>query len=1583
MAVGRISGPLLKSNLVRNGLDLAFETDLLYLDVNNQRIGVKTDAPQHEIDINGTTRTVDLIVINQADIADVTISGNTVSTTNSTLNLGTIDTVVSLNRLRVDSIELEGNAIATNNLDSSADVDLELRPNGTGAVNVHSNMTVDGNIHATGNISADGNITLGDQNTDSITINAEVASDIIPLSTETYDIGSSTNAWNQAWINTLYATNVATDDLEVDGIDLKFRNGNIYYVSENGDDANSGDHILDPYASIGQALSSAVAGDTVYINPGVYTEEFPLTVPVGVTVRGTGIRSVTVQPTTETRYNDAFLMNGESTVEDITVKGFYSGGNYFEITANSAGSMTMNVGTAPFAHTYVSGGTVSALGVTNATITNATYNHTTGELVITHTGGTTTNGTNAFIKDLTFSCNSDTRVFPDNGYAFRFATDFEVTTRSPYIRNITVITQGSVTSALDPRGFDTGDAGKGAYVDGAYATTNSKEAAMLFHSVTFITPGVDGLTVTNGARVEWLNSFTYFANRGLYAFDSNDGLYGTGKTRIKLGGVGGTPFAAGDTVTFTSTDASTVIAVNVDDVDGNILIVNGKNDDLLFFDTTPQSIIATSGSGATATSIENLDLQDFGAEIRMIASASVYGNYGLYGDGAGVLVYAIGHNLAYIGVGKEDTNDAEAVIQDNEVVEINDAKIRYNSVDHQGDFRVGDLFFVDQQTGNVSFNVANFTINTAGGLTITDGGDTTFISATTVDTGNLSIHDNTIESTSGPINIEAFDNEVNFNSNVNIDGNLDVTGNITLGGNITIGDEASDTIQIVAGIDSNIVPAVDSTYTLGTQSLRWANLFINEITADDIQIRDNFITTTTSNSNLELRANGTGEILVPNNNVQIDNNLTVSGTTDLQDTVVTGTITHVGDLNQTGNTTVTGNVTVAQDLDVTGAAQFEEILVDDNYITTTNSNADLELRASGTGEILVPNNNVNITNDLFVTGDVDSNTLTTTGTVTADRFTTGNIVIDDNFIETTQSNSDLELRANGTGEILVPNNNVQINNDLTVSGATDLQTTTVTGLLTHTGNTTQTGNFTLTGDLDVTGTVTISSATQFENIKIENNVIATTQSNSDLELRANGTGNIIIPSNDVSITNDLTVVGTISVNDITSLGTITANRFSTGDILIDDNFITTTTTNSNLELRANGTGEILVPSNDTVIEQDLTVNGTTTLKDTVINGSLTHTGNTTQTGNIVLTGNLEVTGNTTVSGNMQFEEILVNDNYITTTSSNADLELRANGTGEVIIPNNNVNITNNLAVGGTLTVGDVVSVGLIQANKFTTGDILVDDNYITTTTSNSDLELRANGTGSIIIDTFDINTATIGSSGDFTIQPGSGTLVIDGVGSVKLPVGGTGDRPTAEAGQIRFNSDLSIFEGYDGTRWLKLNGVQDVDGDTKITAELTEGANDNIIRFDVAGTTVVDIDSSRLNALRVTVDDIQVDGNVISTVTADTDLELSANGTGSVVFENFAFKDNKITNTVSGSNTTFEVTGTGYFEFSDPYGVVLPVGGNATRPTGVTGMVRYNTDDERVELYDGTSWVSVAGASGGISFADAEEIAIEKVLIFG
>ena len=163
--------------------------------------------------------------------------------------------------------------------------------------------------------------------------------------------------------------------------------------------------------------------------------------------------------------------------------------------------------------------------------------------------------------------------------------------------------------------------------------------------------------------------------------------------------------------------------------------------------------------------------------------------------------------------------------------------------------------------------------------------------------------------------------------------------------------------------------------------------------------------------------------------------------------VITGTLTLVGDFNQTGNYTLTEDLTVGQNLTVGAAAQFEEILIDDNFITTTTSNTDLELRANGTGNIIIPNNNVNITNDLAVTGDIGANNLTVTANVTSTDANIGNVQISGTTVEATASNADLELRANGTGIISVPSNDVNLAQALTVQGATNYKVQLLLGLL--------------------------------------------------------------------------------------------------------------------------------------------------------------------------------------------------------------------------------------------------------------------------------------------------------------------------------------------------------------------------------------------------------------------------------------------------------------------------------------------------------------------------------------------------------
>jgi len=229
--------------------------------------------------------------------------------------------------------------------------------------------------------------------------------------------------------------------------------------------------------------------------------------------------------------------------------------------------------------------------------------------------------------------------------------------------------------------------------------------------------------------------------------------------------------------------------------------------------------------------------------------------------------------------------------------------------------------------------------------------------------------------------------------------------------------------------------------------------------------------------------------------------------------------------------------------------------------------------------------------------------------------------------------------------------------------------------------------------------------------------------------------------------------------------------------------------------------------------------------------------------------------------------------------------------------------------------------------------------------------------------------------------------VLDSTGNLRLPVGDTAARPvTPQAGQIRFNTSLNRFEGYDGVYWIQLNGVVDIDGDTAVTAEFSPGANDNIIRFTTAGFTSTFIDQFGLNSDRIIVDDIQLDGNVISTTTTDTDLELTAQGAGSVVVDDLAIKDSTITNTVADGITVFENTDNGYVKFEGTSGLVIPVGNNADRPSSEfteIGMTRFNTTDARVEIYDGTNWISVAGSASGLSQTDAEDIAFSTVIQFG
>ena len=243
MAIGRISGQLLKSNLLRAGENLAFETDLLYLDVVNSRIGIKTAAPTVGLDVNGHTRSTNLTVDNQLNIGNLHFTGNTITSDSNTINFAAAagEATVYHSRLQIDDLQLQGSTISTTVSNSS----IELDPNGTGIVNIIANTNITGNlvvtgdINATGNVVIGGNIQIGDALTDNIVINASIRSDLVPETDNTYDLGSPTFRWRSIYVNEFFTTALNVPTLDVGN--LMFRDNEIttttgqdLYIDGNG-----------------------------------------------------------------------------------------------------------------------------------------------------------------------------------------------------------------------------------------------------------------------------------------------------------------------------------------------------------------------------------------------------------------------------------------------------------------------------------------------------------------------------------------------------------------------------------------------------------------------------------------------------------------------------------------------------------------------------------------------------------------------------------------------------------------------------------------------------------------------------------------------------------------------------------------------------------------------------------------------------------------------------------------------------------------------------------------------------------------------------------------------------------------------------------------------------------------------------------------------------------------------------------------------------------------------------------------------------------------------------------------------------
>ena len=170
MAIGRISGPMLFSNLDRQGVDLAFDSNLVYLDVTNRRVGINSTSPQYSLDNPGNVR-----------LANILIQGNSISSNTGVVDLGSISNITiaggSSNYViytdgngnlawgQISDLDVSwGNLLLANNTISITNTDgnLVLLANGSGSVTTANDFYA-ANVYAT-NISgvinsSSGNVT--------------------------------------------------------------------------------------------------------------------------------------------------------------------------------------------------------------------------------------------------------------------------------------------------------------------------------------------------------------------------------------------------------------------------------------------------------------------------------------------------------------------------------------------------------------------------------------------------------------------------------------------------------------------------------------------------------------------------------------------------------------------------------------------------------------------------------------------------------------------------------------------------------------------------------------------------------------------------------------------------------------------------------------------------------------------------------------------------------------------------------------------------------------------------------------------------------------------------------------------------------------------------------------------------------------------------------------------------------------------------------------------------------------------------------------------------------------------------------
>ena len=688
---------------------------------------------------------------------------------------------------------------------------------------------------------------------------------------------------------------------------------------------------------------------------------------------------------------------------------------------------------------------------------------------------------------------------------------------------------------------------------------------------------------------------------------------------------------------------------------------------------------------------------------------------------------------------------------------------------------------------------ATFTHATIGDLNIT--GVSTFFDTTDNTLGN----ENT-----GSVQLDGgmgIAKNLTVKQNLHVGGYSEFVGVATFkGGTINLGDADTDDINVSGEFISNLVPDVDDTYSLGTASKQWKNLFINGHAE-----LDNTVISGVSTFSSSLDINSDVDI---DGHTELDN-VNIAGVTTFQSNAFFGDADYI----QMGD---------SQDLKIGHVGSYSVILDQgegnlsiggDGFVDIMNTALD-EYKARFTTKVELYFDNVNKFETTgygaTVFGTLQSQQLNVTGvsTYTGNADFNGHVDIDghtelDNvnvsgvstFSDVVDINAGLQV-----GNVRINNSN---NNEIDTSfgnlildpnsGIVEIQDSATVGV-----------------DLTVSGNLDVDGHTELDNV----NVSGVTTTGGLLDINAGGQAN------------------TFKVEDLTDNRVVIAG---TGGELEDDANLTFngSTLSVGVDLDVDGHTEldnvnisgVTTVAGNIDANGDLDVDGHTNLDNLSVSGVSTFTGTLTANGSLNLSGDLDVDRHTNL------------DNVSVSGVSTFTGAIDANGDLDV---DGHTNLDNVDIAGVTTTSGllDINAGG--QANTFKVEDLT--DNRVVIAGTGGELEDDANLT-------FNGSTLAVGVNLDVT-----GDLDVDGHTNLdNVSVAGV----TTFTGAIDANGNLDV----DGTTELDVlnvaetatfssnidaNGDLDVDGHTNLDnvsvagVSTFTGAIDADGNVDVAGTLDVD-----------------------------------------------------------------------------------------------------------------------------------------------